>query len=172
MKRFPIFVACTLLFVSLVSCKPAVQTNEPSSPSDLASTETVTLSYEEELSAFQAFSAKDILVYVRPVDGGKRVYKTFSEKREMQDILAILNASDIHTSSESQEATAGWTLLIRIWPDHTGNDVAHPFLVSFSGAGASYVDLGGYKYTVEKNDCYDRLLAFFEASSIEEKPYT
>lgn len=133
-------------------------------------------SYEEELAALQALSPADIreidIVYVRPIDGGERVYKTFSKKDDIQDILSILNTSDIHTSSISNEPANGWTMLIRIWPANTGTDVAKPLLVSFGNLqGADTVDIGSYRYAVGTTNCGDRLLSFFEASAIEEKPY-
>ncbi len=132
-------------------------------------------SYEEELAALQALSPADIreidIVYVRPIDGGERVYKTFSKKDDIQDILSILNTSDIHTSSISQESTGGWTLSLRIWPANTGNRVMQPILISFGSSNSSTVNIGSYKYSIGKMDCYDRLLSFFEASAIEEKPY-
>lgn len=133
-------------------------------------------SYEEELAALQALSPADIreidIVYVRPIDGGERVYKTFSKKDDIQDILSILNTSDIHTSSISNEPANGWTMLIRIWPANTGTDVAKPLLVSFGNLeNADTIDIGHYRYTAGKTDFGDRLLSFYEASAIEEKPY-
>lgn len=132
-------------------------------------------SYEEELAALQALSPADIreidIVYIRPIDGGERVYKTFSKKDDIQDILSILNTSDIHTSSISQEPTGGWTLSLRMWQANTGNSVMQPILISFGSSNSSTVNIGSYKYSIGKMDCYDHLLSFFEASAIEEKPY-
>lgn len=99
-------------------------------------------------------------------------YKTFSEEDDVQDVLSILSTSDIHTSSIYQESVNGWRLFIKIWSVPTVKDIINPIQISFLDLEkADTVSIGFYNCTVDKTDCCERLLAFYEASVLEGKAY-
>lgn len=173
MKIFAAILLCLSLCLSLWGCgladrEPAADTTAISAP-----TEQTAASAEQQLTSFQTLTADSIraldIVYVRPENGGTRVYKTFTETSDIQAVLDILKEADLQPA-ENQEPQGGWTLLVRIWPSTQSGESAEPLLIS--SGGDTSIRIGSYAYTAKSAAYYTDLLAFFETSAAEEKPYT
>lgn len=172
MKKITILIMCFAFICLLTSCKTDDSTHNPTVSSDPPPNESTSISYKQQLSDFNSLTSNDIreidIVYVRPAEDGKCVYKTFGEKSEIQDILSILAKSNI-SETEPVEAANGWTLLVRIWLTQKGVEVNQPILIA--PHGSDYITISGYRYSVENNQYTGELVQYFNASAIEEKAY-
>lgn len=159
---------CILLFLSLgltfVGCGPFTE-------DDNEWIEVIT--YEDQLQILQALTPAEIqkidFVYVRPENGGTRVYKTFTEMSDLQAVLDALKSANLQTV-DNQDPQGGWTVLLRIWRTETAGEVSAPLLISTGGDTSVYV--GDYAYAAENEAYYTDLIALYETSAAEEMPYT
>lgn len=169
-----LFLLCQL-FCFLFGCN-ALRQEEVSTVSEtqMGSSEVGPLnSCDQQLVYMKSLIPDDIqkldIVYVRPENGGTRVYKTFTETSDVQAVLDILKDANLQTA-ENQEPQGGWTLLVRIWSSMQSGESAEPLLIS--SGGDTSIRIGSYAYTAKSAAYYTDLLAFFETSAAEEKPYT
>lgn len=172
MKKITILIMCVAFICLLTSCKTDDITRNPTVSSDPPTNESTGVSYKQQLADFNSLTSNDIreidIVYVRPAEDGKCVYKTFGEKSEIQDILSILTKSNI-AETEPVEAVNGWTLLVRVWLTQKGVEVNQPILIA--PHGSEYITIGGHTYSVENDQYTGELVQYFNASALEEKPY-
>lgn len=173
MKIFAAILLCLSLCLNFWGC--GLTDREPAADTTAipAQTEQTTASADQQLASFQAVTADSIreldIVYVRPENGGTRVHKTFTETSDVQMVLDILKDANLQPA-ENQEPQGGWTLLVRIWTSTHSGESAEPLLIS--SGGDTSVKIGSYAYTAGSDAYYTALLAFFETSAAEEKPYT
>lgn len=159
---------CILIFLSFgltfVGCGPFTE-------DDIEWIEVIT--YDDQLQILQALTPAKIqkidFVYVRPENGGTRVYKTFTETSDLQAVLDALKSANLQTV-DNQNPQGGWTVLLRIWllPAVSGRD-KDPLLISTGGDTTVYV--GDYAYAAENEAYYTDLIALYETSAAEEMPY-
>ena len=173
MKTGAILTLCLVLCLAFWGCEPADTQPPAGTTADSAQTQQAAMSAEQQRTAFQALTAASIrdvdIVYTRPENGGTRVYKTFTEADDVQAVLNILQGAGLQ-AAEKQEPTGGWTLLVRIWPAAQANEIPEPLLIS--SVGDTEVHIGSYAYTAKSAAYFADLLALFESSAAEEKPYT
>lgn len=173
MKTGAILTLCLVLCLAFWGCEPADAQPQADATAGSAQTQQAAMSAEQQRTAFQALTADSIrevdIVYTRPENGGTRVYKTFTEADDVQAVLNILQGAGLQ-AAEKQEPTGGWTLLVRIWPAAQANEIPEPLLIS--SVGDTEVHIGSYAYTAKSAAYFADLLALFESSAAEEKPYT
>ena len=173
MKTGAILTLCLALCLAFWGCEPADAQPQADATAGSAQTQQTAASAEQQRTAFQALTAASIrevdIVYTRPENGGTRVYKTFTEADDVQAVLNILQGAELQ-AAEKQEPTGGWTLLVRIWPVAQDNEIPEPLLIS--SVGDTEVHIGSYAYTAKSAAYFADLLALFESSAAEEKPYT
>lgn len=172
MKTGAVLILCLAFCLAFWGCDSSNTDQSADTTAMPAQTEQTTASADQQLAFFQAVTADSIreldIVYMCPENGGTRVYKTFTEKSEMQAVLDILKDANLQ-ADENQEPQGGWTLLVRIWPSTQSGESAEPLLISTGGDTS--VRIGSYAYTAKSAAYYTDLLALFEASAAEEKPY-
>lgn len=131
------------------------------------------ISYDQQLKILLSLTPVKIqiidFVYVRPENGGTRVYKTFTETNDLQAVLDALKSANLQTI-DNQAPQGGWTVLLRIWRTEAAGEVAEPLLLSTGGD--TTVHVGGYAYAAENEGYYTDLIALYEVSAAEEMPYT
>lgn len=173
MKIGAILTLCLALCLAFWGCEPADAQPQADATAGSAQTQQAAMSAEQQRTAFQALTTASIrevdIVYTRPENGGTRVYKTFTEADDVQAVLNILQGAGLQ-AAEKQEPTGGWTLLVRIWPAAQANEIPEPLLIS--SVGDTEVHIGSYAYTAKSAAYFADLLALFESSAAEEKPYT
>lgn len=173
MKTGAILMLCLALCLAFWGCEPADAQPQADATAGSAPAQQTAASAEQQRTAFQALTAASIrevdIVYTRPENGGTRVYKTFTEADDVQAVLNILQGAGLQ-AAEKQEPTGGWTLLVRIWPAAQANEIPEPLLIS--SVGDTEVHIGSYAYTAKSAAYFADLLALFESSAAEEKPYT
>ncbi len=173
-KVFLLFALC-LLFCFLFGCNVLPQEIAPTTSDTQTNSPGVNVaaSCNQQLMYMKSLKTDGIqkldIVYTRPENGGTRVYKTFTEADDVQAVLNILQGAGLQ-AAEKQEPTGGWTLLVRIWPVAQDNEIPEPLLIS--SVGDTEVHIGSYAYTAKSAAYFADLLALFESSAAEEKPYT
>lgn len=173
MKTGAILMLCLALCLAFWGCEPTDAQPQADATAGSAQTQQAAMSAEQQRTAFQALTADSIrevdIVYTRPENGGTRVYKTFTEADDVQAVLNILQGAGLQ-AAEKQEPTGGWTLLVRIWSVAQANEIPEPLFIS--SVGDTEVHIGSYAYTAKSAAYFADLLALFESSAAEEKPYT
>lgn len=131
------------------------------------------ISYDQQLQILRSLTSAKIqkidFVYVRPENGGTRVYKTFTETNDLQAVLDVLKSANLQTV-DNQVPQGGWTVLLRIWRTETAGEGSAPLLISTGGD--TTVHIGDFAYAAENEAFYTDLIALYETSAAEEMPYT
>lgn len=173
MKKTIMLVVCAVsLLCLLTSCNSVEKSSNLTESTDVSTNEPITASYKQQLSDFNSLVPDDIreidIVYVYPEEGTKYVYKTFTTKSDIQNILLIVKNSNIN-ETEPMDVANGWNLLVRIWPSKEKTDVDSPILIT--PYGSNYITIGNYVYSVENKIYYEDLIQYFQLSALEEKAY-